>query len=389
MGKRISNRLLAALFFLLPLFALSAAMTPVSARGADATAKPGPDVLVFTNGDKLTGKLDHESDGTVYFNSDSAGKVEVKWDKLKSLKTAEPFAVIKKGVLVSRKNVNVHVPLGNLDVEDGTVTVALEQGAEHVAVGDVGYLIDEATFNKNVHAHQKLSQGITGAVTAGLSTVSSTQNSVSINTSILLTRAVPAVTWMPPSRRTVLNFSSNYGRISQPATPTVKTNILHGGIEEDEYFNPRFFALQQALFDHNFSQGLDLQQLYGAGVGYTAIKSDIQELDVTGTVNYTRQQFTAVPPAAAVTNNIIGSTIGDNYMRKVSKKIVFTEVGAFNPAWNHPSDYSANVALGATFALFKNFGWSVGLVDSYLNNPPAGFKGNSVQFNTGLTYNIQ
>jgi hypothetical protein len=389
MGKRISNRLLAASFFLLPLFALSAAMAPVPARGADAAGKPGPDVLVFTNGDKLTGKLDHEADGTVYFNTDSAGKVQVKWDKVKSLKTAEPFAVIKKGVLVSRKNVNVHVPVGNLDVEDGTVTVALEQGAEHVAVGDIAYLIDQPTFNKNVYAHQGFAQGFTGSVTAGLSTVSSTQNSVSVNTGILLTRAVPAVEWMEPRWRTLLNFNSNYGRICQPSTPTVKTNILHGGIEEDRYLSPRFYVLGQAMFDHNFSQGLDLQQLYGIGIGYTVLKDPVQQLDVTATMNYTRQQFMAVPPAAAVSNNLIGSSFGDNYVRKVSKKIIFTEVAAFNPAWNHPSDYSANLALGATFALFKNFGWSVGLVDSYLNNPPAGFKGNSVQFNTGLTYSIQ
>ena len=49
---------------------------------------------------------------------------------------------------------------------------------------------------------------------------------------------------------------------------------------------------------------------------------------------------------------------------------------------------SNNIALGANFPVFKNFGFSLGLIDSYLNDPPVGFKGNSVQFTTGLTYSI-
>ena len=178
-------------------------------------------------------------------------------------------------------------------------------------------------------------------------------------------------------------------KFTEPNTPTVKTNIVHGGLEEDEYFSPRFYLLQQVMFDHNFSQGLDLQQLYGVGIGFTAIKNTKQQLDLTGVIDYTKQSFAASSVAPATSQNIIGSSFGDNYLRNFPKKIVFTEVAAINPAWNTPSDYSANVAVGATFPVFKNFGFSIGLVDSYLNDPPAGFKGNSVQFNTGLTYSIQ
>lgn len=366
------------------LIALFPTIAQTPGWAADATVKPGPDVLVFTNGDHLSGKLDHEADGTVFFTSDNAGTVQVKWDKLKELRTAEPFAVIENGVVVGRKQANPNVPIGDISVTDGTLTVTAGQGAHQIPVKNIAYLVDQPTFEKNVLHGQSLLQGITGSISAGLSAVSSTQNSVSINSAVILSRAVPAVTWMPARRRTLLNFSNTYGRITSPTSPTVKTSILHGGLEEDEYITPRFYFLQQAMFDHNFSQGLDLQQLYGIGAGYTLIKDPIQELDVTGVIDYTKQSF-----ASGVSNNIIGSSFGDNYIRKFGKKIVFTQLAAFNPAWNHPSAYSANFAAGATFALYKNFGWSVGMADSYLNNPPAGFKGNSVQFTTGLTYAIQ
>ena len=357
-------------------------------RAADTAAKPKPDVLVFSNGDTLTGKLDHEAGGTIFFASDNAGTVQVPWAKLKELHTEEPFAVIKTGAPVGRKKANTDIPVGTISIEGDTLTVATSNGTQEIPVKSIAYIVDEPTFNKNVNKKQGLTQGVTGAVTAGVSTVSSTQNSVSINSGVVLSRVVPPVTWMPARQRTLLNFSSNYGKVTQPNTPTVKTNILHGGLEEDEYFSPRFYLLEQAMWDHNYSQGLDLQQLYGGGAGYTAIKDAKQELDLTGIIDYTKQSFSAIPPAVAYTNNLIGSSFGDNYVRKFPRKIVFTEIAAINPAWNSPSDYSANLSVGATFPVYKNFAFSLGAIDSYLNDPPPGFKGNSVQFNTGLTYTI-
>jgi hypothetical protein len=343
---------------------------------------------VFSNGDRLTGKLDHAADGKVFFKSDNAGMLQVSWDKLKELHSAAPFAIIEKGVEVGRKKANLDVPVGDIALNGDTLTVTTAQGAQEVPVKKIAYIVDRPTFDKDVKSKQRLLQGITGTIGAGASTVNSTQSSVSVNSAVVLARVVPPVAWMPPRERTLLNFSSNYGRVSQPNTPTVKTNIVHGGLEHDEYFSPRFYLLQQAMFDHNFSQGLDLQQLYGIGIGYTATKNSVQQLDLTATVDYTKQQFFGTPPATARNTNLIGSSFGDSYIRNLPRKIVFTEVGSLNPAWNTPADYSANLAAGATFPVYKNFGFSVGLVDSYLNNPPPGFKGNSIQFNTALTYAI-
>jgi hypothetical protein len=356
-------------------------------HAADAAAKP--DVLVFSNGDTLTGKLDHEAGGTVSFVSDNAGTVEVPWAKLKELHTEGPYAVIETGAPVGRKKANLDIPVGTISIHGDTLTVTTSSGTREIPVAKIAYIVDQATFDKNVNKKQGFTEGITGAITAGVSTVSSTQNSVSINSGVVLSRVVPPVTWMPARQRTLLDFNSNYGKVTQPNTPTVKTNIFHAGIEEDEYLSPRFYLLEQGTWDHNYSQGLDLQQLYGGGVGFTAIKDANQELDFTGIIDYTKQSFSATDTTAAYTNNLIGSSFGDNYIRKFPRKIVFTEIALFNPAWNSPSDYSANVSVGATFPVYKNFAFSLGVIDSYLNDPPPGFKGNSVQFNTALAYTIQ
>jgi hypothetical protein len=371
-----------------PCLLLAGCLLPaLPTRAADAAAKP--DVLIFSNGDTLTGKLDHEAGGTISFVSDNAGTVEVPWAKLKELHTEGPFAVIETGARVGRKKANLDIPIGTISIEGDTLTVTTSSGARQIPVAKIAYIVDQPTFDKNVNKKQGFTEGITGAISAGVSTVSSTQNSVSINSGVVLSRVVPPVTWMPARQRTLLDFNSNYGKVTQPNTPTVKTNILHAGIEEDEYLSARFYLLEQGTWDHNYSQGLDLQQLYGGGAGYTAIKDDKQELDFTGIIDYTKQSFSASATSPAYTNNLIGSSFGDNYIRKFPKKIVFTEIALFNPAWNSPSDYSANVSVGATFPIYKNFAFSLGVIDSYLNDPPPGFKGNSVQFNTALAYTIQ
>ena len=372
-----------------PCLLLAGCLIPaLPTQAADAAAKPKPDVLVFSNGDTLTGKLDHEAGGSISFASDNAGSVDVPWAKLKELHTEGTYAVIQTGTPVGRKMANADIPIGTISIEGDTLTVNTKDGARQIPVKNIAYVVDQATFEKNVYKKQGLTEGITGAISAGVSTVSSTQNSVSINTAVVLARAVPPVAWMPPRQRTLLNFNNSYGKVTQPNTPTVKTSILNAGIEQDQYLTPRFYLLGQAAWSHNYSQGLDLQQLYGGGAGYTAIKNDIQELDVTGIIDYTKQSFSATDTTAAYTNNLVGSSFGDNYIRKFPKKIVFTEIAAFLPAWNSPSDYSANVALGASFPVVKNFGFSLGLIDNYLNDPPPGFKGNSVQFTMALTYAI-
>ena len=375
----------------LALLLLSISLLPVGivapTHAADVV-KPKPDVLVFLNGDRLTGKLDYEADGTVVFKSENAGTVKVPWNKLKSLHTGTPFAVIERGALVGRKKVNPDVPIGTVDIDGGVLTVTTGQLTKRIPVKNIAYLVHRPTFDKNVVQPQHPFQGITGTITAGASTVSSTQNSISINTSINLTRAVPSIDWMPPRQRTLLSFDSTYGRITEPGIPAVKASVLHSLLEQDEYFNPRFYLLQRAVYDHNFSQGLDLQQLYGIGVGYTAIKNSHHQLDITAIVNYVNQQLAASGTTTAVTKNIIGSSFGNQYIHKLPGKIVLTETAGYTPAWNSPKDYTANVAVGVTFPLLKNFGFSAQMLENYLNDPVQGFKGNSLQFNTGLTYTV-
>lgn len=362
---------------------------------------PAPDVLVLANGDTLHGKLVKEVGGTVTFHSDALGDLTVPWAKIRELHANENFAVLSTTTKARGKRAAEQIPAGALDATNETVTVhPAGQPATQPAipVKDAQYIVDQATLDKQLNHEPGFFAGWNGSATAGATLVSATENQYTVTGSLGLVRVVPTVTWLNPRNRTSTDFTESFGKITQPAytsggvyTPSTstKSSILHFDAERDEYVSPRIFGLGQMALDHNYSQDLNLQQIYGGGLGWTALKTPTQEADLKGTVQYEKQAFIA--GAGDTNQNLIGSTFSANYIMK-RKLVTWTQEVAYIPAWNTPRAYSANETNTFAFPAYKNFSFSVGTLDSYLNDPPATeppTKRNSFQFTMGLTYAIK
>ncbi len=367
-------------------------------------AKPAPappaDVLIFANGDQLTGKLDSVTDGNVIFKSDMAGTVTISIDKIKELKSGAEFALLRKGDIPGK----THVPEGSVMVAGGklTITPPANEPPAVVPAADVSYLIDRASFDKQISHKAGFLTGWSGTITGGANIVRSTTTGTSFNVGVALVRAIPTVPWMAPRNRTTVNVSESYGKLSTPVIPPpdsdsglpttsdVITNIFHADAERDEYFNPRFYALVDTSFDHNYGQGLQLQQVYGGGVGYTAIKDAKQELDLKADVHYMKQSYisTTVDGVSTTTpsTNIIGTTIFEGYTRNLPRKMLFTESLNYLPAWNDFKAYSANFNASLTLPVYKRLAATIAVADNYLNDPALYYKKNSFQFIAGVTY---
>ena len=344
-----------------------------------------PDVLIFTNGEKLIGHLNRSNGATVTFKSDMAGEVKVEWSKIKELHSSQRFAVIKKDIEIHRHPDPSTIPQGVLSMADQKLEVNPGGGRapQTIAVGDAAQVIDASDFQKDI-GNPGLLQDWKGAITGGASLVVSTQKSRTFTGGFHFIRAIPAADWLKPRNRTIFDFGAAYGKITQPGVEDVKTEIYHFGAERDEYISQRVFGFGQAAFDHNFSQGLDLQQDYGGGLGWAVFKNDTRELDLKGSITYIRQSF-----AQSKNNqNLIGATIAESYNRKFTHGILFVEQLAITPAFNNSSAYSAIGNAALTIPFYKRLNLSVGIVDSFLNDPPPGFKKNSFQFTTGVTYTL-
>ncbi len=369
-----------------------------SAAVAQAPAK-APDVLVFVNGEQLTGELERANTDGVTFKSAMAGEITVKWANIKDLTSSKSFAVITKNEKLTRKDAAGLVPDGTIHVADGKISVAAASGEKDVPVADTSLVIDAGAFDKAIHHQPGLARGWGGTATAGASLVRSTQNSTNFNGAINLVRSTPNVDWLPPHDKTILDYNQAYGTVSQTGTATVKTNIFHADAERDEYFSPRLFAFASATFDHNYASSLDLEQAYGGGVGISLLHNAHRQLDLKADAHYEKETFFDSPlnlTATTQNQNLFGSTFSEKYLHYLFKGLVLNEFGSVSPAWHQsnssptqPNALSAHVNASLGFPVYKGIGFNVGAVDDYINNAPAGSKQNSTQFTTGLTYTIK
>jgi hypothetical protein len=342
--------------------------------------KPAPDVLLFTDGERLTGHFVKSSGSSLTFNSDALGAVTVDWSKVQELQSSAKVAVIPKDVRIRRPSDAANIAQGTLAVQDQQVHLAAEP-PKSIPIADTNVIIDQAGFEKALR-HQPFLEDWKGTVTIGAAVVNATEDSETFTGAVSLVRAVPVEGWLEPRNRTILNLNAAYGEVTQPATPTIKTAIFHGDAERDEYFSPRLYVFGLGAFDHNFSQGLDLQQTYSGGVGFTIIQRPNETLDLKTSVSYIRQQFQGAPD-----QDLIGSVFGEAFNRKF-KRATLDQHLILTPTWNNTNAYSGALNVLLTLPVYKRLNGSLGFIDSYLNNPPPAFRKNSAQITLGFTYAI-
>jgi hypothetical protein len=369
---------------LLSSFLLSSAQ--LFAQAPNAVSKPGSDVLIFVDGEKLIGHVISASDSFVVFKSDMAGELKIDWKKIQELHSPDKFAAIPKGVKLRRSEDASNVPRGTVteSAQKIEVTPSSEAQPQTIATGNLAALVPESNFER-AFQHTGFAEGWSGGATAGLSLTEATQKNQTFTAAVNLVRAVPSENWLDVRNRTIFDYNEAYSKLTQPGTPTIRTSLFHIDLEQDHYVSPRVFVFGQAAFEHSVSQGLNLQQTYGGGLGLVVYKTTSQEFDFKASVDYINQQFAN----AALSKKLVGSIFGETYVRKFAHGILLNEQGGITPAWNNTRAYSAFASSGLTLPVYHHIGVTVGALDNFLNDPPPGFKKNSFQFTLGATYSLQ
>ena len=436
--RHVRFRCAAAIAAILPLL-----LIPPPTFSAKSTKKPakveakkpeGPkEVLIFKNGDQITGKLLNSAGTKIKFDSEVAGEITVPLEKIKELKSDRPFAIVpkepkgfkkrepvvegiiqlaSKGILVipatpqkatelSSAGVKPAPPAAEvakpapvtLPATSATPTVVASapsvtvQSGRFVPADRIGFVVDDSTYQKELDRKINWRTGWDGSITTGTTVIRATQNSYQFLTNVTLQRAIPTVTWLDPKLRTTFQYTQSAGRISQPGTVTTVTNLFHVSAERDEYFSRRGYYLQQVSFDHDTTQGLDLQQIYGAGVGVTFLKTEDSEFDVTADLHYEAQAFNSTAHVTAFNRKLVGSIYSEAYTRKFGK-ITFDEKTLADFAWNDENAFSAAGNAGVRLPLYKKLAFSLTVIDNLQNDPQVGFQKNSFQLSTGLSLSL-
>lgn len=349
---------------------------------------PQPDTLVLNDGERLIGHFVRSNGATVTFKSDLLGELNIDWSKIKELQSVQRYAVVEKDVKLGRHSDISGIPKGAVTMTDQTLAIEPSPGAapQKIPVAQATHVVDEPTFESVLLHSPGFFEDWKGGITAGASLVQATQQSRTFTGSISLIRAIPGENWLDPRNRTIVDFSASDGSVTQPNTPTIKTEIIHFDAERDEYFRGQdLYGFAGVALDHNFSQGLRLQSNLGAGIGYTVIKKANETLDFKGSLTYIKQDF----ETSANNSNLFGSTFNETFMRRTAHGILFQQQISVTPSWTVLNDYFATAGGSVAVPVYKRFALSMSLADAFLNNPPPGFKKNSFQLTTGLTYTLK
>ncbi len=376
-------------------------------------AKKEPEIkeeLILKNGDRLTGQLLNSTGAEIKFKSELAGEVTVAWNNIKELKSSREFAVIPKDVKDTRDS--AAIPQGGIKIDEKNIVVSptvpakpesaapkskTEEkedasskqvaSAKEIPSTKIGYIVDDASYQSEIHRKIGFKSGWDGHIDTGSTMIFSTQNSYLLVVSTALRRSVPTVSWLDPKLRTTVDFNLSAGRTTQIGEPETITNVYHVGAERDEYFSRRGYYLQVTTFDHDFSQGLVLQQIYGAGIGATLVKKPTREFDVTADLHYEGQKFNATANVSELNLQLIGSSITEAFEQKWGK-VQFNEKMLANIAWNNANAFSATGTTSVRMPVYKALGFSVSIIDNFLNNPQVGYQKNSLQFSTGFALSL-
>ena len=344
-----------------------------------AQTKPGSDVLIFKDGEKLIGELKSATGDKVVFKSDIGFEVTVPWAKIQELHSDKKFAAIHKDVILRNDSDAAKVPVGSVEMKDQKLEVVAAPQPNILPVQELANVVSQQSFNRALERRNILG-GWKGGADFGMSLTEATVTTRDWTGAINLARQDTSESWLPVRNQTSFGFNLFNEITKSPNNSGTRTTIIHSDFVHDMYFRPRLFGFVGATFDHNHAQGLLLLQGYGGGIGVVAYKTPASELDIRAGLGYMRQTYTD----PTLNRNLIGSRFNENYSHTFSRGISFYEQAGIRPAWNSMKNYFAGFLAGLNVPVYKRMSLNVSSYDSYVNNPPPFRKKNTLQLTVGL-----
>ena len=330
------------------------------------------DQVTLKNGDRLTGSIVKSDGKTLVIKTEFAGEVTVEWPAVQVIKSTEPLHVDWKGGQSAVGAVTTSDDQVAVSTRDkGVVTAAKE------TVVDMRNSNEQAAYERS--QHPTLAQGWEAGANLGFALTAGNSETKNLALAFLADRKA-----LNDHIGVFLNsvYATNH---ELGITSDVTANSLQSGVRYDRNINDGLFAYVNGEFDTDALQGLNLRSLFGAGLGYHAVKNDNTALDLLGGLNYTRESYTAVSPNPAFTRNFAAITLGEELEQKLWKSTVLTQKLYFYPGLGGDSgEYRSTFSLGTVTKINKWLGWQNAFGDIYVTNPPVGKKRNDLMLTTGL-----
>jgi len=322
------------------------------------------DQVTLKNGDRVTGNVVKKDAKNLTIKTDLFGVITAPWDQVDTIRTDQPVNV----VLQDGRTVQ-----GTLGTTGGNIDVATAAGRLSIAPAEVTALrnADEQKAYDRLQ-HPGLGQLWAGTGTVGFAGTAGNARTLTFTTGVNAARATN-------TDKTSLYFNTIKASALVNGKDTDTAQAIRGGIAYDHNLTPRLFAHVFNDWEYDKFQNLDLRFVIGGGLGFHAIKTESNVLDLVAGGDFDRSRFST--PFTRRSGEVFW---GDDYNLKLTAATTLVQsFRMFNDLTN-TGTYRVNFDVGASTKISKWLNWNISLSDRYLNHPAPGRKTNDFLYTTGL-----
>jgi len=343
-------------------------LTLVAAATFLAPGMPA-DQVSMKNGDRLSGTIVKSDGKTLTMKTDFAGMVQIQWEAVDAISSAEPLnLVLKDGQKL----------VGRVSTEEKRLEVATEEAGRVVASLEA---IEQIRSKEEEAAHLETLRRLrepglldlwAGYVDLGLS---SAQGNAETSTFNLGANAVRT-----SSRDKIsVSFTSLRSRGSTKVGSVTTANATRGGLKYNLNIRKGASAFGFTDLEYDEFQSLDLRFVAGGGLGYQVVNTEQATLDLSlgGSLN---KEFFATGLARSSGEVLLG----EEFSRRIWGVTTLRQKLAVYPNLTETGAYRINFDVSAVTNLSRWLAWQLTLSDRFLSNPIPGREKNDVLFTTGV-----
>jgi hypothetical protein len=322
------------------------------------------DQVVMKNGDRVTGSIIKKDGKNLTIKSEQFGIVTASWDQVASIQTDKPVNI----VLADGRTVQ-----GTIATTNGKVEVATRDTRLSLEPAEVGAIRNDDE-QKAYERSQKPGWGDLWSATGNVGFAGTTGNAETMT----FTAGINAARVTNTDKTSVyFNAIESSALVSGKNSNTAQA--VRGGLEYDHNLTPRLFLNTFNDYEYDKFQNLNLRFAVGAGLGFHAVKTDRNRLDVVGGIDFDHASF-----STPLIQDSSEAFFGDDYTYKLSAATSFYQTFRMFENLSDTGTYRINSGAGAATKISKWLTWNLSLSDRYLNHPAPGRKTNDFLYTTGL-----
>ena len=347
------------------------------------------DRIFFANGDVTTGKLVSAGEGGVVFEGNLTGNLAYQWGDITKVEISSRVVVRRKlgakpgnTAVTLLENPVIEIAEGNLQMKGGPNTSLTD--AAPLPIADLVSVESPAPDDASPVSHWQ------GAIKSQDTVTRSTQDQYQLGASLHSTYETERQeAW--EHQKVDLTAQANFSEASKPGASPVRTALYEGVAQYDLFtvksdlasnFPPKYdstYLLVIADWYHNLSLGMNFEQAYGVGYGWSRTlraKPDkkgrirLQTFGVSADVRYIREQL--YPPGGSL--DLAATDLSEHYSISIPwitvKPISLTERIQVIPAFNNSQALQVRGIAEFLLPLTQRLSIGPQVTDDYLRNAP-------------------